>query len=98
MRYWGAALASDWLLLPHHGSNTSSTYALIKHVRPGIVANSSGYANRFGHPHRQVMRRLGQSGAQFYDTASGGALQFELRPGAPIAVSRYRDRMRRFWM
>jgi competence protein ComEC len=98
VRYWGAALASDWLLLPHHGSNTSSTYALIKHVRPGIVANSSGYANRFGHPHRQVMRRLGQSGAQFYDTASGGALQFELRPGAPIAVSRYRDRMRRFWM
>ena len=98
VRYWGAALAGDWLLLPHHGSNTSSTYTLLKHVRPGIIANSSGYANRFGHPHRQVMERLGQSGAQFYDTASGGALQFELRPGAPVLVSRYRDSMRRFWM
>ncbi len=98
VRYWGAALAGDWLLLPHHGSNTSSTYALLKHVRPGIIANSSGYANRFGHPHRQVMERLGQSRAQFYDTASGGALQFELRPGAPVRVSRYRDSMRRFWM
>jgi competence protein ComEC len=98
VRYWGAALASDWLLLPHHGSNTSSGYALLKHVDPDIVANSSGYANRFGHPHRQVMARLGQSGAQFYDTASGGALQFELRPGAPIAVRRYRDHRRRFWM
>lgn len=98
VRYWGAALASDWLLLPHHGSNTSSTYALLKHARPVIVANSSGYANRFGHPHSQVIRRLGQSGALFYDTASGGALQFELRPGEPVAVSRYRDRMRRFWM
>ena len=98
VRYWGTALAGDWLLLPHHGSNTSSTYALLKHVRPGIIANSSGYANRFGHPHGQVMERLGQSGAQFYDTASGGALQFELRPGAPVVVSRYRDSIRRFWM
>jgi competence protein ComEC len=98
VRYWGAALAGNWLLLPHHGSNTSSTYALLKHVRPGIIANSSGYANRFGHPHRQVMERLGQSRAQFYDTARGGALQFELRPGAPVHVSRYRDSMRRFWM
>jgi beta-lactamase superfamily II metal-dependent hydrolase len=44
------------------------------------------------------MARLGQSGAQFYDTASGGALQFELRPGAAIAVRRYRDHRRRFWM
>ncbi len=98
VRYWGSALASDWLLLSHHGSNTSSTHTLLKHVRPGIVANSSGYANRFGHPHGQVIRRLGHTGALFYDTASGGALQFELRPGEPVVVSRYRDRVHRFWM
>ena len=98
VRYWGPSLASDWLLLPHHGSATSSTHALIKHVRPAVVANSSGYANRFGHPHAQVLERVYRAGARYYDTADSGALSFEFRRGEPIAVSRYRRSLHRFWM
>ena len=55
VRYWGDALASDWLLVAHHGSRTSSTYALLKTVRPATAVISSGYANRFGHPHPDVV-------------------------------------------
>ena len=96
--YWGKRLASDWLLVAHHGSRTSSSWALLKSVSPAIAAVSSGYANRFGHPHEDVVARLLRSGAQVYDTASGGALEFEFVPGQPVKVGRRREQHKRFWM
>jgi len=97
-RYWGSRLASDWLLVAHHGSRTSSSWALLKVVRPSIAVVSSGYANRFGHPHDDVVARLGQAGARIYGTARGGALEFEFAPGQPVQVRRRRQEHRRFWM
>jgi competence protein ComEC len=98
VRYWGAELASDVLLVPHHGSRTSSSHALLKHVRPRVALVSSGYANRFGHPHEDVRTRLEAFGARVYDTADSGALEFELVSGRPLAVRQYRREFRRFWM
>jgi competence protein ComEC len=98
VRYWGEQLRSDWLLVAHHGSKTSSSWAWLKTVRAGRVVISSAYANRFGHPHPEVLDRLRQSGAQVFNTASAGALQFELIAGQPIRVYRYRPNMQRFWM
>jgi competence protein ComEC len=98
VRYWGTSLASDWLLVAHHGSRTSSSYALLKAVQPGIAVLSSGYANRFGHPHGEVIDRLSRMGVTIYSTATGGALEFELVPGQPVRVTRRRDQVRRFWM
>ena len=97
MRYWGDALASDWLLVAHHGSRTSSSWAVLKFVQPAMAAVSSGYANRFGHPHPAVVERLRRNGALVYDTAAGGALEFEFAPGEPIRVRAWRQRQRRFW-
>ncbi len=98
VQYWGLSLASDWLLLPHHGSNTSTSHTFLKHVRPAVAVISSGYANRFGHPHQAVLDRLQKAGVRYYDTADSGALTFEFRRGEPVAVRRYRDQLRRFWM
>jgi len=98
VRYWGNRLDSDWLLVPHHGSRTSSSWALLKAVTPSVAAVSSGYANRFGHPHEDVLARLGQAGAQVYDTAGGGALEFEFAQGQPVKVWRRRQEHKRFWM
>ncbi len=98
VRYWGRALASDWLLVAHHGSRTSSSYALLKTVLPAIATLSSGYANRFGHPHGEVVERLRGMGATVYGTATGGALEFELTPGEPVQVRSQREQLRRFWM
>jgi competence protein ComEC len=98
VRYWTHELASDWLLVPHHGSKTSSSHALLKHVRPATAVVSSGYANRFGHPHPSVLVRLGKSGSRIYDTADSGALEFEFLAGQPVQVRRHRDQLRRFWM
>jgi competence protein ComEC len=98
VRYWGETLASDWLLVAHHGSRTSSSYALLKAVEPAIAVVSSGYANRFGHPHGDVVDRLRRSGATVHDTATGGALEYEFVPGQPVRLTSRRQQLRRFWM
>jgi len=96
-RYWRERLASDWLLVAHHGSRTSSTRALLRAVAPRLTVISRGYGNRFGHPHPDVVSRLRDNGATLYDTATGGALEFELAPGRPIAVREWRRQRPRFW-
>ena len=98
VRYWGGHLASDWLLVAHHGSRTSTSWALLKTVQPAFAAVSSGYANRFGHPHPDVLERLRQAGTSVHDTATGGALEFEFAPGQPVKVLRRRQQHQRFWM
>src|SRR4029453_13848522 len=46
----GAALKADLLLVPHHGSKTSSSDAFLDAVRPSLAGVQTGYRNRFGHP------------------------------------------------
>lgn len=54
----GRALQSDVLKVAHHGSHTSSTAELLAAVRPWLAVASAGRANRFGHPHADVVERL----------------------------------------
>jgi competence protein ComEC len=53
-----AALAADVLLVPHHGSRTSSTPAFLAAVHPSVTVVPVGYRNRFRHPHPEVLARL----------------------------------------
>jgi competence protein ComEC len=46
-------LASDVLVVPHHGSRSSSTAAFIAATRPRWVIFPVGYRNRFRHPNAQ---------------------------------------------
>ncbi|PZP36826.1 MAG: DNA internalization-related competence protein ComEC/Rec2 [Roseateles depolymerans] len=52
-----ADLRADWLLVPHHGSKTSSSPALLAAVRPELALVQAGYRNRFGHPALPVLAR-----------------------------------------
>ena len=45
------------LKAPHHGSNTSSTATLINAVEPVAAVIAAGTANRYGHPHPEVIER-----------------------------------------
>ncbi|MFP4606560.1 MAG: DNA internalization-related competence protein ComEC/Rec2, partial [Thiohalospira sp.] len=47
----------DWLLIPHHGSTTSSSPALLEAARPRRAALSVGHDNPHGHPDAAVMDR-----------------------------------------
>jgi competence protein ComEC len=97
-QYWGEGLYSDWLLVAHHGSQTSSSATFLKYVSPATGVVSSGYANRFGHPHPGVIRRLARLGARILDTSTGGALEFSIAPGKRLRVIAYRRRTRHYWM
>jgi competence protein ComEC len=98
LSYWRDRLRSDWLLVAHHGSLTSSTRTLLKTVQPATVVISSGYANRFGHPHPEILQRLYDGAAAVWITADSGALEFRFTPGRPPEVQAYRQIKRRFWM
>jgi competence protein ComEC len=58
----GAALHSDVLLVPHHGSRTSSTAAFIDAVAPEVAVVQAAYRSRYGHPAPDVMQRYADRG------------------------------------
>jgi len=64
----------DLMLMPHHGSTTSSTLAFVHAAMPGVVIAQTGYANRYGFPKSQVVRRYEQTGARIWDTSHGAVI------------------------
>lgn len=72
----GAALRADWLLVPHHGSKTSSTAAFLDAVAPHTALAQAGYRNRFGHPAAEVAARYEARGVQLLNSAQCGAARW----------------------
>ena len=50
-------LKADFLLMPHHGSKTSSSAAFLDAVSPQFALAQAGYRNRFNHPVESVLAR-----------------------------------------
>jgi competence protein ComEC len=69
----GRRLASDVLLVPHHGSKTSSSAAFLDAVAPRVAVVQAGYRNRFGHPAPVVLQRLRERGIEVVQNADCGA-------------------------
>jgi len=92
------SLKADILVLPHHGSRTSSSASFLAAVQPQHGLVSAGYLNRFGHPYQPVVNRLQQRGVDLFRTDKGGALQYQLRPGlALVPPSQHRVLAKRLW-
>ena len=53
-------LQADVLKVGHHGSKTSSSEEFLQAVSPSVAVISAGYENSFGHPHPDVLARLGE--------------------------------------
>ena len=68
----------DVLVVAHHGSLTSSSAAFIDVVKPEIALISSGYLNRYRHPHPTVLNRLNTVGANVLTTANHGAIRLTI--------------------
>ena len=90
----GAALAADLLLVPHHGSKTSSSEAFLDAVRPSLALVQSGYRNRFGHPAAPVVERYIDRGIDLVATPGCGAARWSSESGA---LACERERSRRYW-
>jgi len=105
VRHYKNALKSDVLIAGHHGSNNASSYALLKHVQPEYVVFSTGYSNRFGHPHKKVVERTKHFTSKIYNTAMTGALIFSVElsessktEGLEINVKGIRGGESPFWI
>ncbi len=71
----GAALRSDVVVVPHHGSDGSSDPAFVAATGAKLALVSSGADNRFRHPRVPVVRRWCEAGAEVLDTARSGAIR-----------------------
>ena len=93
-----AQLASNIVVVPHHGSMTSSTVPFIDSVRPDFALVSAGYGNRWGFPKPRVVERWQAAGAEVLSTASSGAVYFRVcATDGVVAVRQERELRRRFW-
>lgn len=90
-----APLRADVLLVPHHGSKTSSTAAFLDAVAPRTALVQAGYRNRFGHPAPEVLQRYHQRDVQVLQSTHCGAARWSsLQPDA-VACERHTGR--RYW-
>ena len=69
----GSPLRADLVLMPHHGSKTSSTAAWVQAVQPAVAIAQSGYRNRFGHPAESVVARYRGEGIALIESSRCGA-------------------------
>jgi competence protein ComEC len=88
-------LKADLLLVPHHGSKTSSTDAFLDQVQPSIAIIQAGYRNRFQHPAPVVRERYAQRHIRLLDSPRCGAALW--RSASPDAMQCQRQRDARYW-
>lgn len=93
-------LKADVMVVPHHGSKTSSTEAFIDAVNPKLALVPVGYRSRFRHPNVEVMARYLDRGIKIIRTDEWGALTLKFgndSKGAPT-VTKYREQHKRYWL
>ncbi len=88
-------LAADWLLLPHHGSRTSSSTAFLDAVRPRFAVVQAGYRNRYGHPAESVLDRVRERGAEVIESTRCGAALW--RSAVPQRITCERSANPHYW-
>jgi len=91
----GAALRADLLLVPHHGSKTSSSELLLEAVQPSLAVVQVGYRNRFGHPAAPVLERYRVRAIPVIDSPRCGAAGWH--SAQPAKVTCQRELAPRYW-
>jgi competence protein ComEC len=87
---------SEALLVPHHGSRSSSSPEFLAALRPRIAIAAVGYRNRFGHPARDVAERYAHAGTTLLRTDRDGAVTVRLSANG-VAADAERARRPRYW-
>lgn len=70
----GFDLKADVLKVGHHGSNTASTDAFLKAVKPQYAVISAGKDNTYGLPTPSTVKKLGKIGAKLLRTDQNGTI------------------------
>lgn len=95
-------LKSDVLIVPHHGSKTSSQLDFVGAVSPSFSIFTVGYLNRFGHPKSEVLDRYIDAESQIFRSDRHGALLIDFTQQADhtpmIKISAWRSTLQRYWL
>ena len=95
----GSKLQADVVLVPHHGSKTSSSIKFLQALAPKLAIVSSGYLNRFHHPHPKIVERYRTQGIELLNTATSGAIEvnFPRLAQQALIISAHREKQTGFW-
>ena len=96
VRDYGTELESSVLVVPHHGSNTSSTLSFLSTVRAKIAVVSAGSHNRYGHPSPEVIDQYERLGIRLLNTARYGEIIIK-SGNRRNTVRTWARHHRRFW-
>jgi competence protein ComEC len=91
-------LSAEVLVVPHHGSRTSSSSPFVEAVHPRYALFPTGYRNRYRFPRETVIDRYRDVGSLLFDTAAHGAITVRLGSAGRLPeVEAYRCVERRYW-
>lgn len=79
-------LRADVLLVPHHGSRSSSSDPFLDAVQPRIAVAQLGWRNRYGHPAAEVEARYLARGMEWLRSDRCGAWRWSSAGGADRAT------------
>lgn len=71
VKTFGAAIKSDVLDAPHHGSKNGVSDSAMKLINPHTVIISAGVDSPYGHPHREAMALFRKYATNVYRTNYG---------------------------
>lgn len=89
-------LKADILLVPHHGSKTSSSESFIQSVMPKVAIITVGFNNRYQLPKQEVVERYKAYKIEVLNTYQTGAIQL-LFNDKPISISKWRVLHQSLW-
>ena len=82
----GRDIAADVVLVPHHGSPSSSSADFVRATRASIAVVSCGTGNRFGFPAASVVDRWREEGAAVFRSDRDGGVRVTVGVGGGISV------------
>jgi competence protein ComEC len=92
-----AKIDVDVLLVPHHGSETSSSPEFIDAVSPKLALIASGADNRFRHPRPSILARYEERGIETAGSVENGWLRIRLNEQGIRWLDRRRQDYPRYW-
>lgn len=90
-------LKATVLIVPHHGSKTSSTLAFVQMVQPKYAIYSVEFHNHYHLPHPDIKKRYASVAIQQLSTDAMGMIQFDILKENTIIERSYKQENKHYW-
>ena len=91
LKHYSASIKADAILIPHHGSKTSSSRKFIDAISPKYAIVSYGFQNRYKFPHRQAIQVYESRKIPVYNTVDSGMISIRLpKANKQLSIHSYR--------